>query len=465
MNGILINRLGCALLLAGLAAASAQERIVGPLPSLAPLVEEIAPAVVNIAVSGTVALSDDPRSQRFRPEQLPEFLRDQLPEGFGDQPSERELSGEGSGVIVDADEGYLLTNHHVIENADEIMVTLADQRQFSATVIGSDAESDLAVVKIDGNGLTDIPFASNDDLRVGDYVVAIGNPLGFENTVTAGIVSGLGRSGVNRAPGNNSYEDFIQTDASINVGNSGGALINLNGELVGINSAIISQTGGNIGIGLAIPVDMAVSVMEQLIEFGEIRRGFVGVGMFTVTPDLAEEVGFSVTSGALVRQIVTDSAAEASGIQIYDVLVGVNGEAIANGNDLRNTIGLMRPGTEVEVELVRDDRRIPLTLILGENPDAEPISQNRETPRPTDSVFDDVELVETQRGGIAGLTVASITAQSLAARRGLRGGDLITSINRQRVQNRVEAETIVDGARAVLAQVRRGDRDILIQLR
>lgn len=440
-----ISRLGCVLLLAGIAAASAQDRVLGPLPSLAPLVEEVAPAVVNIAVTGRAPLAGgltDPLLERFFGDQLP-----------------RERRGEGSGVIVDARQGYLITNHHVIENADEIMVTLADDRTFPATVVGSDVDSDVAVLKIEASGLTDIPFASVDDLRVGDYVVAIGNPLGFENTVTSGIISGLSRSGLN----DDAYEDFIQTDASINVGNSGGALVNLRGELIGINSAIISQTGGNIGIGLAIPADMAVSVMEQLIEFGEVRRGFLGIQMSTVTQDFANEYGLTVNSGALVTVVLEGSAAEAAGIQIDDVLVGVNGASIASGNELRNRVGLMRPGDEVEIELVRDGRRMTQTAVLGLRPAANEVVG--ETGIEDDTLFDGVVLVETQFAGVAGLAVASIDPDSQAAAQGLAEGDLITNINRQRVSTLAEARSIVSSARIVVAQIRRGNREVLIRLR
>lgn len=446
-----ISRLGCALLLAGIAAASAQDRLLGPIPSLAPLVEEVAPAVVNIAVTGHVPLNGnitDPLLERF----------------FGDQlPRERDLRGEGSGVIVDAGLGYLLTNHHVIENADEITVTLADSRSFQATVVGSDRDSDLAVLQIDAADLSDIPFGSVEDLRVGDYVVAIGNPLGFENTVTSGIVSGLGRSGISRDPNDTSYQDFIQTDASINVGNSGGALVNLRGELIGINSAIISQTGGNIGIGLSIPADMAIAVMQQLIEFGEVRRGFLGVRMQTVTQTVADELELTVTSGAMVTEVTVDSAAEAAGIQTGDVLVGVNGIPIASGNELRNRIGLMLPGDEVDIDLVRDGSRMTQTTILGLRP--EPNELIGATGVEDDSLFDGVALIETQFGGIAGLVVTSIAADSQAASQGLAEGDLITGINRRRVRTMAEARAIVDAASSVWAQVRRGNREILIQLR
>lgn len=449
MIRIPLSRLGFALLVAGLAVASAQERVVAPLPSLAPLVEQVAPAVVNIAVTGTVSRARG----GFEDELIERFL--------GEQLRERPLRGEGSGVIVNAEQGFLLTNHHVIENADEIMVTLSDSRRFPASVVGSDRDSDLAVLRIDGDDLTDIAFARSDDLRVGDYVVAIGNPLGFENTVTAGIVSGLGRSGVNSDI--NAYEDFIQTDASINVGNSGGALVNLRGELVGINSAIISQTGGNIGIGLSIPADMVVSVMNQLIEFGEVRRGFLGIAMQTVNQDLAEEWNLTVRSGALVTAIEPDSAAENAGIQTGDVLVAVDGKPIGSGNELRNIIGLMRPGDAVEIELVRDGRRMTLPAVLGMRPAAEAVAIT--PPEPGDPVFDGVVLAETQFAGVTGLSVVSIDESSMAATQGLQEGDIVTGINRRRVRTIAEARAIVDRANSLLVQIRRGNRELLLRLR
>lgn len=445
-NGIRTRWLGYALLLAGVAAASAQDRVVGPMPSLAPLVNEVRPAVVNISITGTGPAFGN---------------RDPLFGIFGIEPPQP-IRGEGSGVIVDADAGYILTNHHVIESADRIEVTLDDGRDFLAEVIGSDAASDLAVLRIDGNNLTEIPFARDNDLQVGDYVVAIGNALGLENTVTAGIVSALGRQGLNRDPTADPYEDFIQTDASINVGNSGGALVNLKGELVGINSAIISQTGGNIGIGLAIPSRMAVSVMEQLIEFGEVRRGFLGISMSNLTPAMAEEYGLPVPSGALVTSVTEGSGAEAAGIQIEDVIVGLNGEPIANRNELRNRIGLLQPGDEVEIELLRGQSRMRVTATLSlRTPEALALN----VPTPADMLFQGVEVVEAQRGGIPGLGVVSVDPGSLAARQGLREGDLIVYINRQPVRTLAEARRIVGTARFLVVQIRRGNRDFLIQLR
>ncbi|HEY5665374.1 MAG TPA: Do family serine endopeptidase [Gammaproteobacteria bacterium] len=448
-----IRLFGIALLLAGVSVATAQDRRVEPLPSLAPLIEEVAPAVVNISIKGTVVqrnpFAGDPFFERF----------------FGPQlGGEREFEAAGSGVIVDSSQGYLLTNHHVVDNADEITVTLADNREFIATVVGSDEGSDLAVLKIDGTDLTEIPFPREHDLRVGDYVVAIGNPLGLANTVTAGIVSALGRQGLSRDTSANVYEDFIQTDASINVGNSGGALVNLRGELVGINSAIISQTGGNIGIGLAIPASMVVAVMDQLIEFGQVRRGLLGVRMSTVSADEAEAYGLSVDSGALVMDVNPGSGAEAAGIEVNDIIVAVDGEPIESGNELRNIIGLMRPGTNVDVDVVRNGERMTLVAVLGEQTDV-PIISERPEESDDEPIFEGVELAEGQPGGIAGLVVLSVAENSVAAAQGLREGDLITFVNRQRVRTLAETRTLVASARLVLVEIRRGNRNFLIRLR
>jgi Do/DeqQ family serine protease len=440
--------LGVVLLFACASIATAQNRTVEPLPSLAPLVEQVASGVVNISIKGTVEqrnpFAGDPLFERF----------------FGPQLGEREFEAAGSGVIVDADEGYLVTNHHVIDNADEITVTLSDNREFIARVVGSDQASDLAVLQIDGSDLTEIPFPADFDLKVGDYVVAIGNPLGLHNTVTAGIVSALGRHSREGDP--NVYEDFIQTDASINVGNSGGALVNLRGELVGINSAIISQTGGNIGIGLAIPATMAASVMEQLIEFGEVRRGLLGVRMSDVTPEAAEAYGLNVTSGALVMDVNPGSGADEAGIQVNDVIVAVDGTPIASGNELRNMIGLRRPGEDVEIEIIRDEGRMTLTATLGEQTSTAALIDEDRGDEP---LFEGVELEAGQQGGIAGLVVVAVAEGSIAAAQGLREGDLMTSINRQRVRTLAEARAVVANSRLVMVEIRRGNRNFLIRLR
>ncbi len=305
-------------------------------PTLAPMIKQVSPSVVNIAISGSVEVATNP------------FFEDPFFRRFfnvPDQPQRRQFQSAGSGVIVDAKKGYILTNAHVVSNAEEIEVTLLDDRILTATVIGSDAGSDIAVIQVEPDSLDQIPLGDSDKLEVGDFVVAIGNPFGFSNTVTSGIVSALGRSGLNR----DAYEDFIQTDAPINPGNSGGALITLNGELIGINSAIISSTGGNLGIGFAIPINMAQTIMDQIIEFGEVRRGLLGVNIYTLTPALAEAYGLDTDQGALVAQVMPGSAAAEAGIEAGDVIVEIDGVEVDDAGELRNTIGLMRIGDEIKV--------------------------------------------------------------------------------------------------------------------
>src|SRR5277367_4003945 len=285
-----------------------------PMPSLAPMVKRVSPSVVNIATRGTIKeqpgrnpLLDDPFFRRFF---------DTPPDA---RPHERQFRSAGSGVIVDAKNGYIITNHHVVENASEITITLLDNRTFTAKVIGSDEGADVAVLQAKQPNLIAMALGDSAKLEVGDYVVAIGNPFGLQHTVTAGIVSALGRTGINP----DGYEDFIQTDASINPGNSGGALVNLRGELVGINSAILSRSGGNIGIGFAIPVNMVKGVMEQLIKYGQVKRGVLGVQLYNVTPDIAKEFGLTETTGALVAGVAQGSAADRAGIKTGDIIVSL----------------------------------------------------------------------------------------------------------------------------------------------
>src|SRR3984893_4960306 len=304
---------------AGFAALPATPVTDSPVPSLAPMVKRTSPSVVNIATRGTIKekpgqrnpLMDDPFFRRF-------FDAPQ-----DSKPRERQFQSAGSGVIVDAKNGYIVTNYHVVENASEITVTLLDDRSFSAKVVGSDEGADIAVLQAKEPNLVAMPLGDSAHLEVGDYVVAIGNPFGLQHTVTAGIVSALGRSGINPNP-QGAYEDFIQTDASINPGNSGGALVNLKGDLVGINSAILSGSGGNIGIGFAIPVNMVKGVMDQLIKFGQVKRGILGVNIYNVTPEIAKEFGLTDSTGALVAGVAPGSSAERAGIKTGDIITSIN---------------------------------------------------------------------------------------------------------------------------------------------
>ena len=429
------------------------------LPSLAPIIEEVAPAVVNISVSGSVVTA--------RPLSRNPFFGPSLP-----PTGRRQVQSAGSGVIVDAENGYILTNNHVIANAEEIDVALEDNRILEATVVGSDADWDIAVLRVEPEGLEEMPLGDSEALRVGDFVLAIGNPFRLQHTVTSGIVSGLGRTGINRSQ--DSYEDFIQTDASINPGNSGGALVNLRGQLIGINTAIFSGTGGNIGIGFAIPVNMARAVMDQIIAFGTIRRGLLGVNISTITPDIAETYDLNDTAGAFVTEVSSGSAAESAGLQIGDVIVSVDGESMDGSGALRNTIGLLRPGDTVTVGYLRDGSLLTASATLGERPStgqAQALSEIAPELSEIAPEFQGVVLVTNNEArddfnGTEGVLAIAVEPGSAASTNGLRTGDVITHINRQRVRTQMEAREIIGDARAaVILQVARGNRGVLILMR
>jgi Do/DeqQ family serine protease len=422
-----------------------------PVPTLAPMVKRVSPAIVNVSASGTVdirrqnPLFDDPFFRKF--------FRDQVP----DEELKRPTQSLGSGVIVDAAKGLILTNHHVVEAADKINVTLLDNRQFTAEVIGSDEGSDVAVLKIPADNLTQIELGDSDALEVGDFVVAIGNPFGFSHTVTSGIVSALGRHGLNPE----GYEDFIQTDASINPGNSGGALIDLRGHLIGINSAIISGSGGNIGIGFAIPINMARAVMEQLVQYGEVRRGQLGVQILDVTPQLAEASGLGVTEGALVSQVVPSSPAERAGIETGDVIVGVNGNAIKGASELRNKIGLLPPDESVDIELVRDGKHKKVNARLASKATVAAPVQAAEIY----SGLEGAEFAELNGDeGVEGVLVRRVEEGSPAAQRGLEEGDIILRVNRKPVKSVQELRDAAKGQKSLLLRVRRGNSELLLPI-
>jgi serine protease DegQ len=311
----------------------------GKVPTLAPLVEQVTSSVVNVAVLSRSPEQDNPMMQD------PFFRR-----FFGLPERSQPQISAGSGVIVDAQRGYVLTNHHVIKDAQEIAVTLKDGRRLPAKLQGSDAGTDVALLKVEPDNLTQLPFGDSDALRVGDYVLAIGNPFGLGQTVTSGIVSALGRTGLNIE----GYEDFIQTDASINPGNSGGALINLKGELVGINTAIIGPTGGNVGIGFAVPSNMVRAVMQQLVKHGEIRRGRIGLTTQDIAPELAKALGPQASHGAVVVEVAKNSPADKAGLRAGDVILAFNGRAVRSSSDLRNQVGLIPVGEEVEFKILRE---------------------------------------------------------------------------------------------------------------
>ena len=421
-----------------------------PMPSLAPMVKRVSPAVVNIATAGTIKersgqrnpLLDDPFFRRFF---------DVPPDST---PRERRFQSAGSGVIVDAKNGYIITNYHVVENASEITVTLLDDRSFSAKVIGSDEGADIAVLQAKQPNLVAMALGDSARLEVGDFVVAIGNPFGLQHTVTAGIVSALGRSGINPE----GYEDFIQTDASINPGNSGGALVNLRGELVGINSAILSGSGGNIGIGFAIPVNMAKGVMDQLIKYGQVKRGILGVTITSVTPDIAKEFGLAESSGALVTGVAQGSAAEHAGIKTGDIVTSINGGAVRNAGELRNSIGMLRVGDQVDIGFLRDGKPRKVTALIAERSDAESANASE-----INQGLDGVALADAPDGG--GVLVRSVADGSPAFQAGLRPNDLIFGVGRTPVSNVKTFREAAKGARLLVLNVRRGAATFLIPIR
>ncbi len=418
------------------------------LPSLAPIVKRASPAVVNIATRGTVT----ERGQRNPLLEDPFFRRffDVPDQG----PRERQFQSAGSGVVVDAKAGLIVTNAHVIENATEITVTTIDGRDYKATVVGSDSASDVAVVKVKDAKLAEIPIGDSSKAEVGDYVLAIGNPFGLQHTVTYGIVSALGRSGINP----DGYEDFIQTDASINPGNSGGALINLRGELIGVNSAILSRSGGNIGIGFAIPSNMVRTVVEQLVKYGEVKRGILGVHIVTLTPDIADNLGVKDAQGALVQEVVEGSAADKAGVRAGDVVVAVNGQAVKTRDELRNRIGLMRVGESVDLTVIRDGKTRHFTALVQARNAGEDGADGSAPHR----ALEGAELADAPGGGVL---VRSIEAGSAASQTALRANDVITAVNRQKVATVKELKAAAKDQSTLLLTVRRGTGTLVIPVR
>lgn len=436
-----------------------------PMPTLAPMIKKVSPAVVNIATRGTIhergpqnPLLDDPFFRRFF----------DVPPDSGSE-EDRPFQSAGSGVIFDARHGYIVTNAHVVENASEITVTLQDGRDLKGKVLGSDQPSDVAVVKVDPTGLslTQIALGDSSKIEVGDFVVAIGNPFGLAHTVTAGIISGLSRSGINP----DGYEDFIQTDASINPGNSGGALVNLRGELIGINTAILSRSGGNIGIGFAIPVNMARSVMDQLLRYGSVKRGQLGVSMWTVTPDIARSLGLPSAAGALVSQVVEGSAAEKAGIRTGDVITSINGQRVKSNSELRNAIGLMRVGAKVDIGLLRDGKPLRLTAVIADadassSPSQPPPSPQQPPASPSESIHRGLEgAVLEDAPDAGGALVRSVEPGSAAEQSGLRSNDIIIGANRGTVTSVKQLRQRAKGASVLVIEVRRGNSIQLIPLR
>ncbi len=421
-------------------------------PSLAPMVKKVLPGVVNISTRSRVQMEMNPL---FRDPFFRRFFN--LPE----RPAQRQRQSLGSGVVVDAEKGYILTNNHVIANADEISVTFRDGRHFEAKLVGADPEVDLAVLQIEAEGLTAVPFGDSEQMDVGDFVVAIGNPFGLGQTVTSGIVSALGRSGL----GIEGYENFIQTDASINPGNSGGALVNLDGELIGINTAIVGPSGGNVGIGFAIPSNMAADIMKQLIEYGEVHRGQLGVYIQDITPPLAEALGLERLQGAVISQVIKGSPAEQAGLRPGDVIVGVNGKAIRNGSQLRAAIGLLRAGQWVVLDVIRDGREKQFRVLISERT-GEAVAAGGFSDYLKGATLGTIQEDHPLAGQIEGVQVLKVKPGSPAAAAGLRKDDIIVSINRMPVKNLDDVKKAVKRTRkGLLLNIRRGDGALFLVIR
>ena len=393
-------------------------------PSLAPMLEKIQAAVVNLSTTS-----------RLQPRQNP-LMQDPFFRRFFNFPEQRRPGNSlGSGVIVDADKGYVITNHHLIDQADEITVTTKDGRSLRAEVVGSDAASDVAVIKVGSDKLSEIPLGNSEALRVGDFVVAIGNPFGLSQTVTSGIVSALGRSGL----GIEGYEDFIQTDASINPGNSGGALVDLRGRLIGINTAIFSRSGGSVGIGFAIPVNMVKELMAQLVKHGDIRRGLLGVTMQDLTPALADAFGLDGASGAVVAGVIADSAAEDAGIREGDVIFKFNDTLVHDSADLRNAVGLLRAGAKAQVQFYRDGKVKTVNTRIRETDGL--VAREQEMSGRLAGARFRIAAPDAEHGG--GVEVIELEPDSPAARSGLRKNDIIISVNRRRVKTLADMQQAI----------------------
>jgi serine protease Do/serine protease DegQ len=365
-------------------------------------------------------------------------------------------------VVIDAAQGLVITNHHVIKDAQEVLVTLKDRRQFPAKVVGSDPGTDIAVLRIPAERLTAVPVGDSDALQVGDFVVAIGNPFGIGQTVTSGIVSALGRSGLSME----GYEDFIQTDASINPGNSGGALVNLKGELVGINSAIIAPTGANVGIGFAVPANMARAVVAQIQRYGEVRRGRMGVATQDLTPDLAQSFGLAQSEGAVVTAVEPDSPADRAGLKVRDVCVGVNGRAVRSSADMRNRIGLIPIGESFELRVLREGKPLTLRGRVGEPHAVSTSVPGAEVPQLAGAKVGNIEAGMPMYGKVQGAIVTAVDSASAAYRNGLRAGDILVGVNRTRVRNAPEFLAALRSAEPPLRiTLLRGDFQIVLIVR
>lgn len=451
-------------------AAETSSSLSQQLPSLAPMLEKVMPSVVSISVEGNTTIRTPRMTQQF-----PQFFGDNSPfcqdgSPFQGSPmcqggsSDESVDGSatqqkfrvlGSGVVINSEKGYVVTNNHVVDNATKIQVQLSDGRRYEAKIIGKDPQSDIALIQLkDAKNLTAIKIAGSDNLRVGDYTVAIGNPYGLGETVTAGIVSALGRSGLNVE----NYENFIQTDAAINRGNSGGALVNLNGELIGINTAILAPDGGNIGIGFAIPSSMVKNLTAQMVEYGQVKRGELGILGTELNSGLAKAMKVDAQRGAFVSQVLPKSAAAKAGVTAGDVVVSINGKPLTSFSALRAEVGSLPVGTKLQLGLLRNGKSVNVTVEL---------QQGVKEKVQSASIHTGIEGADLSNvdGGQKGVRVDSVKIGSAAARIGLKKGDVILGVNQQSVSNLGELRKILDTKPSVLAlHIHRGDSNLYLLL-
>ena len=440
------------ILLHGACAGAAVPVDKSGLPTLAPIVAQVTPAVVNVSVVTRAPMEDNPllRDPFFR-----RFFN--IPE----RPQQRREQAAGSGVIIDAANGYVLTNHHVIRNAEQVTVTLKDRRTLPAKIVGADAGTDIAVLQVAARELTALRFGDSDQLSVGDYVIAVGNPFGIGQTVTSGIVSALGRSGLSPE----GYEDFIQTDASINPGNSGGALVNLRGELIGINTAILGPSGGNIGIGFAVPGNMARSVLTQIVKFGEVRRGRLGIEMLDLNSEIAKKLGVATLDGVVIAAVQAGSPAEKAGLKERDIVLALNGRPIQSAAELRARLGLTAIGEEIELRIVRGGETRTLRVKIA---GVQQVSSGEGQSVPQ---LPGMRVVEIERGSplyqrVQGIIVAAVTEGSRGWQAGFRPADIIYAVNRHRVRTVAELLAALKNAgRNYTVALVRGDFNVTLTVR
>jgi len=436
-----------------------------PLPSLAPMLEKVMPSVVSINVEGSTMVKNGTMSQPFQ-----QFFGGNSPfcqedSPFQDTPlcqndrmsprqsKKEEFKALGAGVVINAAKGYIVTNNHVVENANKIQVQLSDGRRYNAETVGRDPRTDIALLKLKNfNNLTAIKMADSSQLRVGDYTVAIGNPFGIGETATSGIVSALGRSGVNLE----NYENFIQTDAAINRGNSGGALVNLNGELIGMNTAILAPDGGNIGIGFAIPSNMIKNITTQIAESGKVKRGEIGIMGTELNAGLAKAMNLETQKGALISQVIANSSAAKAGIKAGDVVIKLNGKPINSFAAFRAEVSSLPIGTQVNLGLLRDGKSISIDVKLAESSRAQNAHDN--------IIYKRLEGAELSNAeGNKGIKVGKVEANSIAARFGLKENDIITEVNTEKRPNLEKLRKILDAAPPALALgIQRGESVIYL---